>query len=859
MNRSNYQSNYGANDWTGHRLYKIWRILAVLTLALSIVPYISMASQAVMEEIQIEENPLIIKFSMIHNIPVKVIKVEKNELLIAFKNIKLSKKFKIKGREKSGIKHIGIETLQGNVLAVILTIDQPFEYIQSGFDESGSAFSINLEKKEIPKESTIEPQKKSVPKSVPKSVEQPGKQLPEKKKKVGILKKSANILAPSVYIPPKRERSKYRGGISDIVSEIDDLECDSKQIHSAIVFLKKGMFAKAFDLLDQYIVPEKLTCLEEAYFLKAYAFYENVKKDDSAQLLKAEQFFQEALVSYPKSAYVPYGHGSIGMIQKQLNNISAALGYFNIVKQGYPEYSGLPEIMYHLADIYDRQGYFDKALIYYKQVFEESIDNDYIPDAGIGYGKSLFKKRRYLDSLMILNYVMKLNSKKVYDSPELLLYIGNAHFEIGNNKLARINLTRLLNIFPEIKNPDVILSKIGDTYGMENNRAKAIKLYELVREKFADSKGYISSSIGIARYLETDEEKIEIYEMIKKTFPEDKYARIAMMRLAEIYQTSGEHNKCINEIEDLLSTNPRGLQYEAVKLMQSAYEALFIKELKSDEYTKVLNRYELEYTRIDSMDSRSIPLSVGLAYLQAKLYEESFNHLTNAYKLYKKPSRPSQLLFGFGVAMDESGRDDEALKLFDAFSKQFPKSKQRAEVLSRAGNIYLEKKRYELSSSKFKLAYEIAKTHLEKGRVLLLHSNVYEKKSDMRTAAGFRENAIKELALASGENYEILSKAYKQLGQTYMYLKQYIKSADSYLKAFSFSQDNKEKAILDSWLEMHTKKGIFFQKPKKPLNRWLKLMIPYGQEWLSRDLVHLNWYRWLKILKRVLQQAIVKF
>ena len=129
MNRSNYQSNHGANDWTGHRLYKIWRILAVLTFALSIVPHISMASQAVMEEIQIEENPLVIKFSMIHNIPVKVIKVEKNELLIAFKNIKLSKKFKIKGREKSGIKHIGIETLHGNVLAVILTIDQPFEYI----------------------------------------------------------------------------------------------------------------------------------------------------------------------------------------------------------------------------------------------------------------------------------------------------------------------------------------------------------------------------------------------------------------------------------------------------------------------------------------------------------------------------------------------------------------------------------------------------------------------------------------------------------------------------------------------------------------------------------------------------------
>ena len=77
------------------------------------------------------------------------------------------------------------------------------------------------------------------------------------------------------------------------------------------------MFAKAFDLLDQYIVQGKFTCLEEAYFLKAYAFYENVKKDDFAQLLKAEQLFQEALVYYPRSAYIPYGYGSIGMIKKK--------------------------------------------------------------------------------------------------------------------------------------------------------------------------------------------------------------------------------------------------------------------------------------------------------------------------------------------------------------------------------------------------------------------------------------------------------------------------------------------------------------------------------------------------------------
>ncbi|MCP4673380.1 MAG: tetratricopeptide repeat protein, partial [Desulfobacula sp.] len=663
---------------------------------------------------------------------------------------------------------------------------------------------VKIEKKALPSPK-IEP--------VPGKTKQENQ--PDKKTTTKVIEKITKIASPSVYIPPERKIGKYKGDISDITRIIDGLECDSKQISNSIVFLKKSMYEQAFDILDNYIIQEKFTCLEQAYFLRAYAFYKNIKKDDFSQLLKAGQLFQDALVSYPKSSYVPYGYSSIGMIQKQLNNMSAALGYFNIVKKGYLEYSGLAEIMYHLAEIYSDQGYLDKALRYYKQVFEESVENSYIPDAGIGYGKALFKKHRYLDSLMVLNHVVKLNPKKVYDSHELLLHIGNANFEIGNNREARTNLNRVLNLFPGIENPDIVLSKIGDTYGMENNKEKALKIYELVREKFPDSSGYISSSIGIARYLETDEEKIEIYEMIKNKFPENTFARIAMMRLAEIYQTKGEYNKCIKEIEDLLSTHPRGLRYEAVKLMQRAYEALFKQQLKSDEYTKVLNRYELEHVRIDRMGSRSIALSVGLAYLQAKLYEESFNHLIKAYKQYKKDSRPLPLLFGLGVAMDESGRDDDALKLFKAFSKRFPKSKFRKEALTRAGNIYLGNNKFKLSSLQFKLAFNTAKNHLEKGKVILLHSNVYVQKGDMKTASKLCEKAVKEIALASGENYEILTKAYKELGNTYIYMKKYVKSADAYSKALSFSKDDKEKSNLGFLIGDAFQKGNILSKAKE--------------------------------------------
>ncbi len=838
-------------------IYKLLKILQVLTISifvLSGLPHAALAKQAMIKKIEIQHNPLAVKIFVTQNVPVKLIQVEKKELLVALKNVKLEKGFKIKGQARSAIKDIAIENLQGNVMAVILTSHRPYGYIKSGFNISDSSFFIHLEKKYNVQESIKKTEKKAVKKTPAKSLtvlKKPLSQkeqkndkiqpspLPETLKGIGktVLHKPVKISTASVHVPSKRKKLKYKGDISDLILFIEEMGCDSKQIDNSVLFLKKDLYEEASEVLDQYVSQENFTCLEPVSFLKAYAFYLGVKKNDFAQLIKAQRLFQDALVSYPDSSLVPYGYSAIGMIQKQMNNISAAEGYFNIVKQGYPKYSGLPEILYHLADIYDQKGYEDKALTYYKQVFEDAVENSYIADAGIGYGKVLFKKRQYLDALTVLNYVVQSKSEEIYASHELLLYIGNADFEVGRIKPARQTLTRVLNLFPEIEGRDLVLSKIGDTYGMENNHEKAIRVYELVREKFPDSEGYIASSIGIARYLKEDQGKIDIYTMIKKKFPENKFARISMMRLAEIYQANGEYNKCIKEIEDLLSMHPRGLRYEAVKLMQRAYEALFENQLKSDEFTKVLNRYELEHIKIDKMGSRKIALSVGFAYLQAKLYEESFNHLINAYKQYKRSSRSPELLFGLGVAMDESGRDDDALKLFDAFSKRFPKDTHRVEALLRAGDIYLAQKKYKLSSANFNEACKISKTHLDKGKILMLHSNVYEKKGDMNTTSNLREKAIKELALASGENYEVLTHAYKQLGGTYRSLKNHIKSADAYLKALSFSENDREKATLGFLLGDAYQKGNIIPKAKAAFKQ---VVTSYDSVWAKLSQQRLN-------------------
>ncbi len=827
-----------------------WRKLVVSVAIFMALSSAAWARQEGIRRIEIEQNPLAVTFFLTGEIPVKVVQIEKKELLVALKNVRLETEFKILGKNGSPITNVVVENLQGNVLAVIFTSKTPYENIQSRFDAAASSFVVTLGSKTGPAPAKPPPEKPAaVPQAAkPETSPEPAPEMPasvtisearqerspaqmaaaEQQPAENLFDTPVKVGAATVQIPTQRERGKYQGDLSDLLVAIDEIGCPSQPVAAAVSALKNGLDTEAFNALDQYISQQNLNCLEQAYFLKAYAFYRATQESDYPGLFQAERLFQDALISYPQSDYLAYGYAAMGMIQKKLKNMSAAEGYFNIVKQGYLTYPGLPEVMFHLAEIYDHKGYEDKALTYFKQVFEDTAENSYITDAGIGYGKALFQKRQYLDALKILDHVMMTAPKKAYHSPELLLNIGNANYEVGQSQQARENLMRALNLFPEIPTQDVVLSRIGDTYGMENNPEKALKIYALVREKYPDTEGYIASSIGIARYLEKDADKIEIYQMIKTRFPENSYARIAMMRMAEIYQAAGEYDKCIKEIEDLLATHPRGLRYEAVKLMQKAYEALFQKQLKGDGYTQILNRYELEHSRIDRMGSRLIALNVGLAYLEAKLYDQAFNHLISAYKQYDRRSRSESLMFGLGVAMDETGKKADALKVLDAFSNRFTKSPHRGESLLRAGTIYLEKEDYAAASSRFRSAYAISDNHLEKGSILLLHADVHEQKGDMADAAAFRERAVKEIALAPGNNYDILTKSYKALGRTYMALTDYVASADAYAKALGFSDDETEQANLGFLLGDAYQKGNILQKAK---DAYQQVVSTYDSVW----------------------------
>ncbi len=804
----------------------------------------SPGSGALLRGIRISSSPLTLTLDMSKKVPVKVIQIEGKEVLLALRNITPSKDFRIQGKEASGIRDIRFQSLEGNVLAIVVSGETQFAVKGHSFDASGSLLSVNLGsvKAPAPRPSAIakavkpSTKKETIQSEHAENITKVSSNLPEvqvtgesgqsfpikPEKKPGksappapVLTKTVNKMAPPMYAPRAQPPGEFQGSLEDMCGLISKGTCMEPAIKDALALLKKHAYQKAAVILDNYLLNEHAKCNGPARFLRALAHYRGKEVLDDATKLNIVNLFQDAVLTDPASPLNPFGFAGMGMLHLDLENPYASLGYLNMVKQQYPDYPGMPEVTYHLARIYETQGFLDKAMRYYKEVFQAPVQNAYLTEAGFGYAKTLFENKQFFDSLSIFNYLAKRSPKQAYQSPEFLMYTGNANFELGYSKPARDNYIRGINIFPDIAKKDILLSKVGDTYAMEDNREKAIKFYELVRTGFPESSGYITASMGLARYLPSDSERVKIYEMIKEKFPKNTYARIAMMRLAEMYQKNGEYDKCIKEIENLLSTHPKGLRYEAVKLMQKAYEALFRSQLREGNYTGVLKRYEQEHVKIDKMDSKKAALSVGEAYLQAKLYEQAFNHLINGYKRYKRNQRPPELLFGLGVAMDETRRDDDALKLFAGFVKQFPAHKDQVKALIRMAKIYEQQDKLTLATARLKKAFSISRDEIEKADILFLQAQVYEKSNELSKAARYRRQGIQHIASAPGTHYPLLTQAYKDLGAVQIKAKNYTHAAEAYARALDFSQEGNGKANIGFLLGDAYQKGNIVAKARE--------------------------------------------
>jgi tetratricopeptide (TPR) repeat protein len=266
-------------------------------------------------------------------------------------------------------------------------------------------------------------------------------------------------------------------------------------------------------------------------------------------------------------------------------------------------------------------------------------------------------------------------------------------------------------------------------------------------------------------------------------------AQLAMLKLADLQTKEGDHEKSIETIKEFLSNYPGILKKEAVHVMQNAYGALFQKLLKSDDSTAVLAWYEKDKAIINRINAPVLYTIVGSAYLKGHLYQDAAEILQKSYRLYGKDKCPPELYTDLGISLHQAGQPDYALKILDTFTRTFPKHKNIATAYAHIGTIYLEKKNYRKAIKELKNALKQNPDKALQATVLLSEAEARRELGDFQTAIHRYVKAIDTLAALPDPPPTGISKAYRDLGETHLKRKAYLKAADAFAMSIKFSVD----------------------------------------------------------------------
>ncbi|MBU0650601.1 tetratricopeptide repeat protein [bacterium] len=349
---------------------------------------------------------------------------------------------------------------------------------------------------------------------------------------------------------------------------------------------------------------------EKAYFILAKSYDHLNTEIVSVQYKEIKGHYEDAISRFPISEYVPDALFSIGNLYFFIKNYYEALGYYNLVlnkdKGSILRVKALMQKVRVLL-LTNRKEDALSALDELEILTSEYPNLSERIEAKIEKAKILYEMNKFNRSLKILNELNKEGNENIYKYPEISLYIGYNHYQLGDNQKARENLYRYYNTCPEREINHLVLNQIGDTYRNEGMIADAVKFYRMVLERYPDTDGAIISKIRLAEQQE-DKDWIEktrteigsskkIYENIVNDSDDKKdeknpLIQLSMLKLGITYQKEKEYEKSLKVLKELLEKYPKtSLKKELSHALMLTIESMLKKEIENHKYLNIINLY----------------------------------------------------------------------------------------------------------------------------------------------------------------------------------------------------------------------------------------------------------------------------
>jgi len=730
----------------------------------------------------------------------KVIPVEDREILIALKDTGVSDK--VFGNESivgdGLVKRVEVTHTPSNVTCVVIRMHKSNSEVSYRTKESRNALRIELRDRNTG------------------SVHTPGT--------VGLESGKQSVAAAGLT----DIKEPAGGDAAPVVDGGPDMR-DAKIFNSALEAFKKERWDEAVEFFESIIQSyPKSKYLESVYFLLAKSFHQKFKNDMAGHLIDIIQQYQLAVSTFPESKHVPDALLSMGNCYFLANQYHEAAAYYNLIARKHESHPVAPEAMFQQGRVLAATQKPLMALKLFEGLQGRYPQSPFVLKAELETAKTLFTLKSFNRSLRILDDMKEKSPAEVHSNPDILLYSGYNYYELGRLRPAREVLSKALNLFPHLETPDLILTRIADSFREDGMTIKAMKLYDLVARTYPDSEGSAISLIRVAEEAEKaidddsrisdegiSEEKTsksahEIYRQVTEKFPDSPLAHVAMLKQGNLEMKAQRFDEAVRIFRDLLAKQPDGkLQGQIETALQDALlksadisrkdgrhvesvtiltelltgypQTPFMAEVKAsleDSLSVIFKQYERQgdmerligdYERLQAAvpfeDMPAILLRVGRAYRNLHLYGAAVSVLEKARHFYGKKDLPPNALFGLAESAHKEKRLDLAEQAAEAFVQKNPLHERVSEAYLMLGDIGLIRR-------DFKTALDFLNTALTKNpdrntriSVMLAKGRASTALADYDAAVTCLQEAITLLDMDKDRSSEDLARVYRELGE----------------------------------------------------------------------------------------------
>ncbi|GAG68591.1 unnamed protein product, partial [marine sediment metagenome] len=437
-----------------------------------------------------------------------------------------------------------------------------------------------------------------------------------------------------------------------------------------------------------------------------------------------------------------------------------SIATYKQITENFPQSLIISEANYQIAQNYRELNDITSAVIYYKNILEDSKDNQLKAKVLLELSEIYWQEKKYIDSLNCLyeildeGYRLKRNSEpeelsiryfyKIQEDLEdikvpyhIMVKCADILFKYRQYNMAEDLYREIVKAFPEASDIAEIYYKRAKSLYYKKEYKEAINQCEEIIKKFPPSEITIKANYLGGNSLRALGERylaIDKYEKIMGQYPESYYARQSYLRLAESYFQLKETEKGISLWRELISRYPNSYESMTSLWNLARYYTNNNADLKAlDYYRELSKRFSQSRLGDDALYWKGKILENMGSDEEAKIaYEKLIREYPLSYYAERIIEQRSDISFVWPVSVSEK---EDFINL-EEFLKKYDKIEGKGQLSLLKAELFEEISFYKESIVELREAL-----NHKSGNIFLLFrlSSLYKKNKDYYDSLNYTE------------------------------------------------------------------------------------------------------------------------